>query len=97
MTVNLKGGEKMNAIAMFVQQMQLPVKQADSIKPEETGQNHALFQSLLDGSLTGEILPDQQEGEENNEKGTNPLSYSLQMLVEHIPADENTETDGFTK
>jgi flagellar hook-length control protein FliK len=72
---------------MFVQQMQLPVKQGESIKSEETDQNHALFQSLLDGSLTGEMLPDQQEGEEN-EKGANPLSYSLQMLVDHIPADE---------
>ncbi|MFA1820672.1 flagellar hook-length control protein FliK [Virgibacillus oceani] len=71
----------MNAVAMFLQQMQLPVKQEEPIKSLEDDEKHALFQSFLAGSMTEGMLHNEQESNENKE-GAMLLPFPLKIIAE---------------
>jgi len=79
----------MNAVAMFLQQMQLPVKEGAQVKSSSGSEKHVLFQSLLDGNLTEDMLQKEQgQEDEENKEGTTPFPFSLKLLMNQVTTDE---------
>lgn len=84
----------MNAVAMFLQQLHFPEKHVPKEKTPEESQKHALFHSLLSGSLTPDMLNDEQA--ENNKENTEsvlPLLYPAKIMVNKMSGDDELNSD----
>jgi flagellar hook-length control protein FliK len=83
----------MNAVAMFLHQMQIPVKRGESVIPQEEGEKHALFQSLIAKNLTEDMLENEKvkESKEKNIGMPVPSLFPAEIMVNLFTEDENKD------
>src|SRR5690625_2327019 len=81
----------MNGVAMFLQQMQMPGKQGQQMGSLEPGEKNDLFHSLLASIVSGDMLNNEQQEQENEQKTEIPLSFPVNIIVSQISDEEKNQ------